>query len=80
MADRYWLVPVSGFDEQVVMAATRDKARWAVCKCAREAGYFSEGPAAFFAAVGRVSEIGLDEVHSRIGGHRPIGAPQDWQP
>lgn len=77
---RYWLVPVSGFADQVALAATAAKAKWAVFKCGREAGYYSgrDGPARFFAALGFVAEIDESEVSCRIGGHRPIGAGPEW--
>jgi hypothetical protein len=77
---RYWLLPVSGFDEQVVMAPTKGKAKWVALKAARSAGYFEgkDGGARYFASLGHISELGLDEVRSRIGGHKPIGAPEGW--
>jgi hypothetical protein len=78
--NRYWLVPVSGFDDQVILAATAAKAKWATLKSAKEAGYFkgSEGSARYFASLGCIREIDEREARSRIGGHRPIGAGPEW--
>jgi len=79
---RYWLVPVSGYDDMVALATTRDRARFSVFRAGKEAGYFDgrDGFSRFLARVGHISEIDQIAAQSRIGGHRPIGAPQDWDP
>lgn len=79
-ACRYWLVPVSGFDDQIAVAESGSKAKAKLLSAGKDAGYFAgrSGSADFFARVGAPREIDIDQVRARIGGHRPIGAPEGW--
>ncbi len=78
MAKQFWLVPVSGFDDLVAVGETAAKARYAVFKAAREAGYFA-GPFGFrdfLTASEAPSRLTEDQARSRLGWHLAAGERQ----
>lgn len=78
---KFWLVPVSGFDDLVALAPTRDKATAAVFKAGKDAGYFDgrDGFHRFLCRVGQVVEIPQREARSRLDYMNPVGAPRSWE-
>jgi hypothetical protein len=82
MADlKFWNVPIYGYDDIVAVALKPSKARWAVFLQGKEAGYYDgrDGFSRFLTDVGRIVEITADQARQRIGGHKPVGAPRDWE-
>jgi hypothetical protein len=75
MAKQYWLVPVSGFDDQVAVGETAAKARYAVFLAGKDAGYFG-GPFGFrdfLVASEAPSKITEDQARARIGDFKAAG-------
>ena len=76
-AKRFWLVPLYGFDHIAAVADTASKAKFAVYKAAREAGYYAgrDGFRSFLSDVGLPVNVRESEARARVGHHKMVGQP-----